>query len=62
VTIVDDSKILIPVLILLGTVVAVIITFVVSQWRLTKGMGATFMLLYIGFVAYNIIEEVLSAN
>jgi len=45
------------VMILVGTVVVVAGTLAVSKWRLTKNVSWVLMILYVAFVAYNLIVQ-----
>jgi len=45
--------------ILLGILTFTVISFAVSRWRLSKGLGVTFFSLYICFVVYAIIQSLL---
>jgi Ca2+/Na+ antiporter len=50
-----------PISILFGTVIIVIIVFIISKFRLTKCMGATFVFLYIVYVVYQLWEGIVEA-
>lgn len=50
-----------PISILFGTVIIVIIVFILTKFRLTKCMGATFVFLYFVYVIYQLWEGIMEA-
>jgi len=49
------DNVLIPVIILLVTLVTVVAAFAISKWKLTRKLGLVLILIYIGYIIYNIV-------